>query len=250
MQNTFEDTTETDKYIKALNAICTGIPEYLPFTGDCPPNDIYHASPEVLPDDLPGANVSYRELDKYFCALDGLSKLRLSVESGNPALRKYVGMCHLLFTQKSFVSKLPEAYKEIKDRAAEFVKLGIWSKTMFMMFEHTTDKIEELFGKRVSEFAEAYGDVKSKKGEGRTKEHGTRRNIVDYFIDVAQMDKVRAEAEGKTGAELVAVFTKYKGLGVMIKEVYPSYGSLVKDWNFPDDKRLENRYKQAKKGKL
>lgn len=76
----------------------------------------------------------------------------------------------------------------------------------------------------------------------------TRRNVIDYFLDSSKMELVRTEADGKTGATLVSVFKKFIDNGVM--ETYPSYGSLVKDWNFPNDTTLENRYKQAKKGKL
>jgi hypothetical protein len=72
----------------------------------------------------------------------------------------------------------------------------------------------------------------------------TRRNVIDYFLDSSKMELVRTEADGKTGATLVSVFKKFIDNGVM--ETYPSYGSLVKDWNFPNDTTLEN----AKKGKL
>ncbi len=74
-----------------------------------------------------------------------------------------------------------------------------------------------------------------------------RGNVIDFFKNQSRMDDVRKESNGKTGAALVSVFLRYIKDGTL--ETFPSYGSLVKDWNFPDDKRLENRYKEAKKGK-
>ena len=62
------------------------------------------------------------------------------------------------------------------------------------------------------------------------------------------MELVRTEADGKTGATLVSVFKS-----LLITELWKLIrlmALLVKDWNFPNDTTLENRYKQAKKGKL
>ena len=75
-----------------------------------------------------------------------------------------------------------------------------------------------------------------------------RRNVRDFFKDTSLMEEVRKDVSGKTGATLVSVFMKYIENGTL--ETFPPYGSLVKDWNFPDDNRLENNYKQAKKNKL
>lgn len=75
-----------------------------------------------------------------------------------------------------------------------------------------------------------------------------RRNIIDYFKDASRIDEVKCNVDGKTGATLVSVLKKYIDDDVI--ETFPSYGSLIKDWNFPDDKRLENNYRQAKKNKL
>lgn len=75
-----------------------------------------------------------------------------------------------------------------------------------------------------------------------------RRNVRDFFKDTSRIDEVRKDASDKTGATLVSVFMKYIENGTL--ETFPPYGSLVKDWDFPDDDRLENNYKQAKKNKL
>ena len=75
-----------------------------------------------------------------------------------------------------------------------------------------------------------------------------RSNVIDFFNDISRMDEVKNNVEGKTGVALSSAFINYIKNGVM--KNYPSYGSLVKDWGFPDDKRLENNYKQAKKNTL
>ena len=75
----------------------------------------------------------------------------------------------------------------------------------------------------------------------------TRRNVLDYFNDTSLIDIVKNNAQGKTGAALAAVFRKYINDNTL--NAYPSYGSLVKDWDFPNDKKLENAYRQAKKNK-
>jgi hypothetical protein len=75
----------------------------------------------------------------------------------------------------------------------------------------------------------------------------TRRNVLDYFNDTSLTDIVKNNAQGKTGAALAAVFRKYINDNTL--NAYPSYGSLVKDWDFPNDKKLENAYRQAKKNK-
>lgn len=74
-----------------------------------------------------------------------------------------------------------------------------------------------------------------------------RANISSYFVIPTDenMERVRDEAKGKAGAQLRDVFSKYIVLRIM--NGYPSYGALVKWWNFPNDSKLERRYKQAKK---
>lgn len=91
-------------------------------------------------------------------------------------------------------------------------------------------------------------DFEENQGNNHQGKPDKRYNISDFFSEPQYMEQVRSEVNGKQGAEIVAVFTKYIRLGVMQKP-YPSYGALVKDWNFPDTKRLANSYNQAKKGK-
>lgn len=76
-----------------------------------------------------------------------------------------------------------------------------------------------------------------------------RRNFSVYFNEPTDenIEKVKSEATGKTGAALCDVFKKYIKTGVM--NGYPSYGSLVKDCDFPNDTKAEKAYKVAKSRK-
>lgn len=79
------------------------------------------------------------------------------------------------------------------------------------------------------------------------KSHKTANSVFSYFLDGSKVDEVRRAVEGKKGADLAAVFRLFIEQKILL--TFPSYGSLVKDWNFPNDKRLENSYKQAKKNR-
>jgi hypothetical protein len=66
----------------------------------------------------------------------------------------------------------------------------------------------------------------------------TRRNVLVLTLMILLLtDIVKNNAQGKTGAALAAVFRKYINDNTL--NAYPSYGSLVKDWDFPNDKKLE-----------
>jgi len=73
------------------------------------------------------------------------------------------------------------------------------------------------------------------------------RTVIECFTDPAKEKEVRQKADGKTGAALFHTLEAYRKQGIL--NSYPSYNSLVKYWDFPNDKKLAACYNQAKKGK-